>query len=48
MIRTFSLAATALAISASTAFAATEIQWWHAMSGELGAKLEKIVEGYND
>jgi sn-glycerol 3-phosphate transport system substrate-binding protein len=47
MIRTFSLAATALAISASTAFAATEIQWWHAMNGELGAKLEKIVEGYN-
>ena len=33
---------------ASPALAATEIQWWHAMGGELGAKLESIVKGFND
>ena len=27
--------------------AQTQIQWWHAMGGELGAKLEEIVENYN-
>ncbi|SEM89088.1 carbohydrate ABC transporter substrate-binding protein, CUT1 family [Loktanella fryxellensis] len=38
------LTATGLAQSAS---AQTEIQWWHAMGGELGTKLEEIVAGYN-
>ena len=33
---------------ASPALAATEIQWWHAMGGELGAKLEEITKGFND
>jgi len=35
------------ALAASTAYAATEITWWHAMGGELGTKLEEIVAGYN-
>ncbi|TKW66935.1 MAG: sn-glycerol-3-phosphate ABC transporter substrate-binding protein UgpB [Paracoccus denitrificans] len=37
-----------LALSAGAANAQTEIQWWHAMGGELGAKLEEIVKGFND
>ncbi|MCQ0971197.1 sn-glycerol-3-phosphate ABC transporter substrate-binding protein UgpB [Paracoccus sp. TK19116] len=38
----------ALALSAASAQAQTEIQWWHAMGGELGTKLEEIVQGFND
>jgi sn-glycerol 3-phosphate transport system substrate-binding protein len=34
-------------LSMSPAFAVTEVTWWHAMGGELGAKLEQIVAGYN-
>ncbi|MBX7145879.1 MAG: sn-glycerol-3-phosphate ABC transporter substrate-binding protein UgpB [Alphaproteobacteria bacterium] len=30
-----------------TAFAQTEIQFWHAMGGELGDKVNKMVEGFN-
>jgi sn-glycerol 3-phosphate transport system substrate-binding protein len=33
---------------APAALAQTEIQWWHAMSGELGAKLEAVAQGFND
>src|SRR4029078_11044480 len=29
------------------AFAATDIQWWHAMSGELGKQLEKLAADFN-
>ena len=36
-----------LTASATSAFAATEVTWWHAMGGELGTKLEEIVAGYN-
>jgi sn-glycerol 3-phosphate transport system substrate-binding protein len=32
---------------ATPAFAATDIQWWHAMSGELGRQLEKLVADFN-
>ncbi|WP_305857676.1 sn-glycerol-3-phosphate ABC transporter substrate-binding protein UgpB [Balneatrix alpica] len=32
---------------ASTSFAATEIEWWHAMGGELGEKLTQIAENFN-
>lgn len=43
------LAAASLALlTSSPAFAATEVHWWHAMGGELGAKLEEIVKGFND
>lgn len=46
--RTFLAAATALAMMAPLAAQAkVQIQWWHAMGGELGQKLEEIVAGYN-
>jgi len=31
----------------SPAFAVTEIQWWHAMSGQLGRQLAKLVADFN-
>ena len=31
----------------SPAQAATEIMWWHAMSGELGRQLEKLATDFN-
>ena len=41
-------AAAALAtIVATPAGAVTELQWWHAMGGELGQKLEKIANDFN-
>jgi sn-glycerol 3-phosphate transport system substrate-binding protein len=36
-----------LVASLSAAEAKTQIQWWHAMGGELGQKLEEIVAGFN-
>jgi sn-glycerol 3-phosphate transport system substrate-binding protein len=33
--------------SAADARAATEIQWWHAMGGELGNKVNEIAENFN-
>ncbi|ADZ72598.1 sn-glycerol-3-phosphate ABC transporter substrate-binding protein UgpB [Polymorphum gilvum] len=41
------VAAAAMAGTSTAALAVTEIAWWHAMGGELGAKLEEIVAGYN-
>ena len=41
------LPALALAGAALPATAATEIQWWHAMGGELGEKLNKIATDFN-
>jgi sn-glycerol 3-phosphate transport system substrate-binding protein len=42
------LAAIATAVTlASPALAATEIMWWHAMSGELGRQLEKLAADFN-
>lgn len=40
---------TAAAFAGQTAVAssAVEVQWWHAMSGTLGEKVEKIAEGFN-
>jgi sn-glycerol 3-phosphate transport system substrate-binding protein len=32
---------------ATPALAATEIMWWHAMSGELGRQLEKLAADFN-
>jgi len=34
-------------IVAGPVFAATDIQWWHAMSGELGKQLEKLAADFN-
>ena len=37
----------ALTMFAQPAQAAVEIQWWHAMSGELGHQLEKLAADFN-
>ncbi|WP_275787864.1 sn-glycerol-3-phosphate ABC transporter substrate-binding protein UgpB [Pararhizobium gei] len=47
MIQKLILAAAALALSATTSLAATEITWWHAMGGELGQKLEEVAKTFN-
>jgi len=40
--------ATAVALAAATpAYAVVELQWWHAMGGELGQKLEKVANDFN-
>ena len=48
-IRRFAAGAAAAlaAVMATPAAAVTEFQWWHAMGGELGQKLEKIANDFN-
>jgi sn-glycerol 3-phosphate transport system substrate-binding protein len=48
-IRTFLPLVTALTLPAltSSAFAQTEITWWHSMGGALGERLEQIVADFN-
>src|SRR4051794_25897519 len=47
-LRFLQLVATAAALTtAAPARAVTEIQWWHAMSGELGRQLEKLAADFN-
>jgi sn-glycerol 3-phosphate transport system substrate-binding protein len=47
-LKIFRLAAAAVAIAlVSPAHAVTEIQWWHAMSGELGKQLERLAADFN-
>lgn len=41
------VAVTAMLLSATSAFAAVEIQWWHAMGGRLGEKVNEIAEKFN-
>ena len=41
------LAALSLMLSTSVALAQTEINWWHSMGGELGARLEGIAADFN-
>jgi sn-glycerol 3-phosphate transport system substrate-binding protein len=42
------LAAAAVAVTMTApAWATTNIQWWHAMSGELGRQLEKLAADFN-
>ena len=36
-----------LGMGTSGAYAATEIQWWHAMSGQLGEKTNEIAASFN-
>jgi sn-glycerol 3-phosphate transport system substrate-binding protein len=43
----FALAAAAAIMTAAPAMAQTEIQWWHAMGGALGEKVEEIAAGFN-
>lgn len=45
-IRTIAAAA-AFTMLSSTAFAQTQVQWWHAMGGELGKKLEEVAAKFN-
>ncbi|MDO5612254.1 MAG: sn-glycerol-3-phosphate ABC transporter substrate-binding protein UgpB [Paracoccus sp. (in: a-proteobacteria)] len=48
MTRMFTASAIALIASLTAAEARTEIQWWHAMGGELGEKLEAIATAFNE
>jgi sn-glycerol 3-phosphate transport system substrate-binding protein len=41
------VAALGVGLGASTGHAASEIQWWHAMGGELGEKIKEIAAGFN-
>ena len=43
----FAAAFTASTVLATAAFAQTEVQWWHAMGGALGEKLNKIADDFN-
>jgi sn-glycerol 3-phosphate transport system substrate-binding protein len=48
VLRFLRLAAAAAAVAmASPALAATDIMWWHAMSGELGRQLDKLAADFN-
>ena len=47
MIKGILAAGLMLTVSTTSALAATQVTWWHAMGGELGTKLEEIVAGYN-
>ena len=47
MIKTLSTSVLALCATLGAAQAQTDIHWWHAMGGELGAKLDEIVAAYN-
>ena len=46
--KTMTALATVLACGAAPAVAQTEIQFWHAMGGALGEKVEEIAAGYNE
>jgi sn-glycerol 3-phosphate transport system substrate-binding protein len=51
MRTTVTAVTTALAMataSAASAWAATEIQWWHAMGGALGERVGEIAKGFNE
>jgi sn-glycerol 3-phosphate transport system substrate-binding protein len=41
------VAVSAMLVSAQGALAATEIQWWHAMGGRLGEKVDEIAALFN-
>lgn len=41
------LGAASLLAASGAAGAVTEVQWWHAMGGELGERLGAIAEGFN-
>jgi len=46
-LKTLSLSLAALSISATVSFAQTEIQWWHAMGGTNGERVDKIAADFN-
>lgn len=41
-------AAAALTTVSGTALAQTQVEWWHAMGGALGEKVEEIANGFNE
>lgn len=45
--KTLAAGASALAFSAAAAAAQTEIQWWHAMGGANGERVDKIAADFN-
>jgi sn-glycerol 3-phosphate transport system substrate-binding protein len=47
MLRLSALAVALTIGAVQAASAATEIQWWHAMSGPLGDRLNEIADGFN-
>ena len=47
LLKTFATVLLGSACVSAPALAATEIQWWHAMGGELGEKLNAIADGFN-
>jgi sn-glycerol 3-phosphate transport system substrate-binding protein len=48
LLKFVQIAAAAVAVGvASPAFAATDIMWWHAMSGELGKQVDKLAADFN-
>lgn len=47
MFRKFSMAATAVALSASHTLAATEITWWHGMGGRNGEVINEVSQKFN-
>ena len=50
LLKTMSVAALAAVVTGAvsmSAFAATEVQWWHAMGGVNGERVNKIAEDFN-
>jgi sn-glycerol 3-phosphate transport system substrate-binding protein len=47
-MKNLALSVALVALSAGGALAQTEIQWWHAMGGELGERLEQVAAGFNE
>ena len=47
VMRSVALAALVLTASASPALAKTDIQWWHAMQGVLGERVNEIATKFN-
>ena len=46
-LKTLLMTGAAAALLSGTASAQTEIEWWHAMGGELGEKVDEIAAGFN-
>jgi len=46
-LRSILIACCMVLMISATAFAATEIQWWHAMGGKLGEKVNEIADKFN-
>lgn len=46
-LKTILMTTAALALGASSAYAQTEVQWWHAMGGTNGERVDKIAADFN-